>query len=247
MRLLNIDFMKKIKLIAAFVAMFGAIGASAQSFNLDKDTSKAFFAAGSGNTDVKIKVSNVSSSTITLNWKVANYHLDPSWQLIGLCDNVSCYDNATTGLISGMSSFPTDVIAPSASFDFKMTLNGDAAADFTKAYATVELSEGATKKYGTFYAFKTSAGITNKFLQDNDIAIYPNPAQNYIDVVYSPSSDVKTIAIYNLIGKAVSVYKVTDKSSARCEFNAEMPSGIYVVRVADSKGAVIATRKITRQ
>lgn len=239
--------MKKIKLIAAFVAMFGAFGASAQSFNLDKDTSKAFFASGIGSTDVKIKVSNVSSSSITLNWKVTNFHLDPAWVLVGLCDNVSCYDTSTKGLTSGLTSFPTDVIAASAGFDFKMTLNGDAAADFTKAYATVELAEGSTKKYATFWAFKTSAGISNRTLQDNDIAIYPNPAQNYIDVVYNPSSDVKTIAIYNLIGKAVSVYKVTDKNSARCEFNAEMPSGIYVVRVADSKGAVIATRKITRQ
>lgn len=240
--------MKKIKLIAAICAvMIGSFSVKAQTFNLDKDTSKAFLAAGSGSTDVKIKISNAHSAPIKLTWSVSSFHLDPMWVFNGLCDNVLCYDNSTTGLTNGMATFTTDNIAVSSYFDFKMTLNGDAAADFTKSYATVELNEGTTKKSATFVAFKTSAGIANKIIQDNDIAIYPNPAQNHIDLVFNPSSDVKSIAVYNLIGKVVSVYKVTNKNSARCEFNTDMPSGIYVVRVADSKGNVIATRKITRQ
>lgn len=240
--------MKKFKLIAAVCAVVvGSFGANAQTFNLDKDTSKAFLATGSGSTDVKIKVSNAHTTPVKITWKVTNFHTDPLWVFSGLCDNVLCYDNSTTGLTNGMSSFTTDTISVSSYFDFKMTVNGDAAADYTKSYATLEMVEGSTKKYATFYAFKTSAGISNRIIQDNDIAIFPNPAQNHIDVVFNPSSDVKSIAVYNLIGKVVSVYKATNKNSARCEFSADMPSGIYVVRVADSKGNVIATRKITRQ
>lgn len=241
--------MKKIKLIAAaFIVMFGALGANAQSFSLDKDTSKGFYVFGAGDIEPKIRI--VSTSRIQVNWKFTNFHLDPAWTLTSFCDNLGCYDQALQpNMTNGLKTFTSDYISTSSDTItyFKMAFNADAAANNTKSYGTVELSEGSTKKVGTFVAYKNPTGIFTSILQDNDIAIYPNPAQNYIDVVYSPSSDVKTIAIYNLIGKAVSVYKVTDKNSARCEFNAEMPSGIYVVRVADSKGSVIATRKITRQ
>ena len=233
--------MKKLKLIVpALVVLFWSFGTSAQTFTLDKDSSKMWWKSP-GVMDIHIKAKNETSSIISMTWKFIDHHTDPNWNFVGGCDNAGCYMHST--LVN-----TTDTVSPGKDCDFKFSFNGDAGAFDSKSYSTIEITSGTTVKNATFIAYKTKAtGIVSTILQDNDIAIYPNPAQNYIDVVYSPSSDVKTIAIYNLIGKAVSVYKVTDKSSARCEFNAEMPSGIYVVRVADSKGAVIATRKITRQ
>jgi hypothetical protein len=233
--------MKIIKLIATvFVAVIATYAASAQSFTLDKDSSKMWWMSP-GVMDIQIKAKNETASQITMSWKFTDHHTDPNWSFVGGCDNAGCYMFST-----GVNA--TDVVEPGKDCDFKFSYNGDAGAFDSKSYSTIEITSGSTIKSATFVAYKTKAvGIVSTILQDNDIAIYPNPAQSYIDVMYSPSSDVKTIAIYNLIGKAVSVYKVTDKNSARCEFNADMPSGIYVVRVADSKGAVIATRKITRQ
>lgn len=225
----------------------GFVGANAQSFSVDKDTSKGYWASGAGDVELHVKVTNTSSNPIKFDWKITNLHTDALWTFESLCDNVLCYPNTTTGLANGMSSFTTDLFSPSNYVDMKIAFNGNAAAINTKSYATIEMKEGLDIKYATYVAYKNTTSVSNVILQDNDIAIYPNPAQNYIDVVYSPSSDVKSIAIYNLIGKVVSVYKVTNKNSARCEFNTDMPSGIYVIRVADSKGNVIATRKITRQ
>lgn len=241
--------MEKIKLIAAaFIVMFGALGANAQSFGLDKDTSKGYWTTDSSPIELHIKASNTSSSPVTINWRMSSLYKDIGWSFDGACDNVDCKYDATPGLTNGATTFSAFPINSGEFVDFKIDFKTNNVALNTKAYAVVDMSTtgGAIKK-AVFIAYRNALGISTSILQDNDIAIYPNPAQNYIDVVYSPSSDVKTIAIYNLIGKAVSVYKVTDKNSARCEFNAEMPSGIYVVRVADSKGAVIATRKITRQ
>lgn len=233
--------MKKFKLIVtALVVLVGSFGANAQTFSLDKDSSKMWWKSP-GAMDIHIKAKNETASPITMTWKFIDHHTDADWVFLGGCDNVGCYIYST-----GINT--TDAVAPGKDCDLKFSFNGDAGIFDSKSYSTIEITSGTTVKNATFIAYKTKAvGIVSTILQDNDIAIYPNPAQNYIDVVYSPSSDVKTIAIYNLIGKAVSVFKVTDKNSARCEFNAEMPSGIYVVRVADSKGAVIATRKITRQ
>ena len=233
--------MKKIKLfLLSIIVVFTSTYSFAQSFSLEKDSSKMWWATPGGTMDVHLKAKNEAASNIQLSWKFTDHHLDPSWTFDGGCDNIGCYIYSTNTNV-------TDNIAPTKQCDFKFSYNGDAAAMNTKSYSTIEITEGTTKKYATFIAYKNPTGINTVLLQDNDVAIFPNPAANYIDVTYNASSDVKTIALYNLIGKVVSVYKVTDKNSARCEFNADMPSGIYVVRIADSKGNVIATRKITHQ
>jgi hypothetical protein len=240
--------MKKFKLLLTiFIALFCALNSQAQ-FTTDKDSSKGYWVSSAYPVEVHVKAINTSSAPVTIKWKMISNHFDAGWSLDGACDNVDCKTSSTPGLLDGTGNFSTFPITVGDNCDFKLGFNESGAASNTKAYAVLELtSTGGPTKNAVFIAYKNGAGITTATIQENEISIFPNPAQNYIDVLYSPFSDVNTIAIYNIIGKVVSVYKVTDKSSARCEFNADMPSGIYLVRIADSKGKVIATRKITRQ
>ncbi|MBL7713280.1 MAG: T9SS type A sorting domain-containing protein [Chitinophagaceae bacterium] len=239
--------MKKFTLIVAFLGL--VMGAEAQSFNADKDTSKLGWIYPGYEIEPHISFTNTTSGSISLNWKLTNLYKDDKWLFNGACDNVLCYTEDVPGLIDGKGTFTANPIAAGEKLDFKMIFNGNDAVTGTKALGTIEMwVTGETPKKATFLATKGTTGIKTVVLKGNDdIVIFPNPASSYIDVIYNPASDVKTIAIYNLIGKAVNVYKVTDKSSARCEFSADMPSGIYIVRVADSKGNIIATRKITHQ
>jgi hypothetical protein len=82
-------------------------------------------------------------------------------------------------------------------------------------------------------------------IQD-EVVLYPNPAHEEVNIVYGNDAGVKNIAIYNLIGKVVSVFKPIGNSSAKL-FIDNLPQGIYFVRLIDAQGAVIATRKFTRQ
>ncbi|MFI5195872.1 MAG: T9SS type A sorting domain-containing protein [Chitinophagales bacterium] len=92
---------------------------------------------------------------------------------------------------------------------------------------------------------KAPAAVTNINNTENEIILYPNPARDELNVVYSPNADVKTIAVYNIIGKVIAVYKVT---SAGANLNLEnIPSGIYFVRLTNSHGDVVVTRKFTKQ
>lgn len=244
--------MKRFKLLLiVFITLFCFQNSQAQLFTTDKDSSKGYWVSSAFPVEVHVKAINTYSAPITVKWKMTSNHFDAGWSLDGACDNVECKTSTTPGLLDGTGNFSTLPIAVGDNCDFKLGFNESGAALNTKAYAVLELSStvGATTttKNAVFIAYKNATGITTATIQENEISIFPNPAQNYIDVLYSPFSDVNTIAIYNIIGKVVSVYKVTDKSSARCEFNADMPSGIYLVRIADSKGKVIATRKITHQ
>jgi len=75
--------------------------------------------------------------------------------------------------------------------------------------------------------------------------VYPNPATNDINIVFDENADVKNIALYNVIGKVMNVYKVSGNSA---NLNIEnLPSGIYFVKLYSANGSVVVTRKFTKQ
>lgn len=241
--------MKKLILgVAVAVGLISNQSASAQTFTLDKDTSKGYFFSSGYLVENKLKV-NVSSSlssSVQLDWNIASVVEPTGWSWDSFCEpSGSCW-TPDADMKSG-KAYMTGSLAPGSSGNFIAEFNGDGAANGTASFVTVNISYGSQSSKMVFAAYKSSTGIVTSVLKDADVNIFPNPASNYIDVIYNPAADVKTITLYNLIGKAVNVYKVTDKSSARCEFPADMPSGIYIVRIADSKGSIIATRKITHQ
>jgi hypothetical protein len=90
----------------------------------------------------------------------------------------------------------------------------------------------------------SASAIISK-IQD-EIIIYPNPAHEEVNIIYGADAGVKNIVIYNLIGKTVSAFKPIDNSSASLSIE-NLPTGIYFVRLIDAQGAVVATRKFTKQ
>ena len=239
--------MSKLRLFfsAILVCALAAGNVQAQTFTLNTDTTKGWWATAGSTVDLKIKVTSTSGSPINFDWKVSSLSLASKWHVTSICDPNNCYSETKPGLLDGSSLFSTS--SPVTSGYFLLDFDADSAAFGTSSTAVLEITSGSTTSKATYIGYKNTTGVVTYTRADDNISIFPNPAQSYIDVLYSPNSDVNTIAIYNIIGKVISVYKVTDKSSARCEFNADMPSGIYLVRIADSKGNVIATRKITRQ
>lgn len=77
-------------------------------------------------------------------------------------------------------------------------------------------------------------------IKENSIAglsIYPNPAKNILNIT-SDSSEAKSVAIYNVLGKVVLSEKVTN-----APINiANLASGVYVIKV--SEGDKTASRKL---
>jgi len=94
---------------------------------------------------------------------------------------------------------------------------------------------------------QSSPYVTTVGAIDNStpIVLYPNPAVSELNITFPAAASVKTIAIYNMIGKAMVVYKVTG-TSANLDLES-IPSGNYYARFINTEGAVIATRKFTRQ
>jgi hypothetical protein len=82
--------------------------------------------------------------------------------------------------------------------------------------------------------------------QQMEVVVYPNPATGEVNVLYDAKADIKSIAVYNLIGKLMTVYKTADNGSANLNLE-NIPEGIYYVWLINSQGDVMATKKFTKQ
>jgi hypothetical protein len=150
-------------------------------------------------------------------------------------------------MLDGSTVFMSDAYKPNVQGDLHAIFNGDNAPNGSSAWITIHAEDtiNSFPKNLTFVATKGALGVVNIKRFDDEVVLYPNPAKGSVNVVFDPSMGVKNIAIYNLIGKAVSVYKVTG-NSAKLDLT-DVPSGIYFLRLSNTQGKIVATRKFTRQ
>ena len=79
----------------------------------------------------------------------------------------------------------------------------------------------------------------DEFSLDNSISVYPNPTNNIINLDVSNAVTVKSIELYNVIGKQV--IKANNTSTLDLS---NLESGVYMLKVATDLGSI--TKKIIR-
>ena len=250
--------MKKILLLSALLGFVLHTTVTAQTFEAQAgDTATAAYFSGTS-----LKVNNRLRSTGTGNvkvrWKVVNSSFGTGWNLVGLCDNVTCYPPSTTldgtwkvtdTIDNNYSNSATTPINPDEN-DFHVEFDNMAAVpNGTSSFLRVQVQDNAAtsnEKFLTFVATKGTTGVVSVTRSEDNVVLFPNPARDHVNVLFSAEAGVKNIALYNLIGKPVMVYRVQDNNSAKLELN-NVASGVYFLRLMNSQGNVIATRRFTHQ
>lgn len=222
----------------------------AQSFATDHDTVSAFVSGA--NFDLHNNITNQSVDSIEIEWRVTAHDFPISWRadsVLGICDNFICRSNIGDGLVNG-TLYTSGKYAPAVTGDFHLQLTNFSTSAVVNGshYITVNLKVkgGVVQKNITFIVSKFPTGVSNVPSSNYNITLYPNPARNDLNVQYDANARVKNIAVYNLIGKAVSVFRVSSPTSAKLDIS-NIPAGIYFLRVTDVDGRLIATRKFTHQ
>jgi PQQ-dependent dehydrogenase (s-GDH family) len=82
-------------------------------------------------------------------------------------------------------------------------------------------------------------------IKDRSIDVYPNPASAYVIVYNYAAADNRMIDIVDLSGRIVN-RKRSSARATRIE-TSSLPNGIYILKVADSKGKSLRTEKIIIQ
>lgn len=194
--------------------------------------------------DIHNDITNTSSSAISITWKVLSHDFTQDWKDgTGICDNVTCYIGSVLG--NGTMAGPANTTTPfTGTMEFKVQINLETASAATHNLY-VELTDGTTTDTVHFEINKWPTNVNKAAKAETGITLYPNPVRSELNVLFDGSAGVKNIAVYNVIGKAVSVYRVTGNSAKLDMDNA--PAGIYFLRFIDGNGRVIATRKFTHQ
>jgi len=239
------------KIVLSIVTLLGLISPAilkAQSFTM-ADT---VYATVDGTQIVYDSVMvPTGGSAVKLKWHVISSNFPSDWlteAAFGICDNNQCYNNTGgTYIWNGISGpfFTSNTYSVSGDYHLALDLSGVSSGTH---WVTVSLSDinSSTSQTATFIITKPVPSAVPAVINSDNIVLYPNPASNELNVVYDASADVKNIAVYNIIGKVITVYKVTANNSANLDIE-NLPSGIYFVRLMNSHGDVVVTRKFTKQ
>lgn len=227
--------------LLTLITMLGLMSgtAMAQTISVTKDT---LWANSNGYVELKGYFVNETGTSMQVEWGVTANNLPASLTNngFGICDNVTCYNYLGSDL-SGteLSNSFTDSLEIKLQIDLSALPPGP-----DIYYMTVSGTDGQTTESMTFLLANFAAGIEAEKKKPESIRIFPNPASHEL-YVQLQQTGVRQLAVYNLIGKAVSQHRVQG-NQARLDLST-MPSGIYFLRMLDSKGKVVATRKFTKQ
>jgi len=237
--------MKKILLFVLGIgSLLNVNTASAQAFTTQYDTTFTTLAPDVS-TIIYNKINNTQDTNITIKWVVISTDFPSDWMPnTGLCDINLCYSSAA--IWSGTSGTTyTPSYAPGVG-DFHMAITLPSSASNGTHYMTVSLRNQAAgeSKTETYVINKWPTAVPTVNGSD-DISLYPNPATNNLNILYNENTGIKVAVVYNMIGKAMVVNKVSGNSAS---INIEsVPSGIYLIRLFNADGNVVATRKFTKQ
>jgi hypothetical protein len=235
--------MKKILLFTiGCLSLLSSIVVSAQTFTTAADT--IYLTVSGDYITSHNDITNISAQNIDIRWSAVTDFPNDWKALLGICDAQVCAD------INGhMTSGAPYAIDTAKLFDMQISAGFSSVTPGTH-YVTATVRDitntSGTVKSVTWIVTKFPTGVAKTTKVDDDITLYPNPARNELNVLFSPDAGVKIISVYNLIGKAVNVYKLTSNNSAKLDIE-NLASGIYFIRLINGQGQVIATRKFTHQ
>lgn len=219
--------MKKHYVIASLI-FFSCSALSAQTFVCSPANSMSGSAPLNVYTNFNIDMVNQTSDTMTLAWDLVSNTLHGDWDY-SLCDYTACY---TVLPASG-------VMSPNYSSNsfLKLTLNPM----YTKAAGTLKFwvydyNNPSSGDSVTFHVSSINVGLEEGLT--SKIALYPNPAADYIHV----NADVKALEFFDASGVLVLASEVMADNQKIS--TSELSAGLYMVKLTLLDGSTELTKVV---
>lgn len=94
----------------------------------------------------------------------------------------------------------------------------------------------ATTKYSEATNFVQFTNVLKNIKQATDFTVYPNPANDILNIRVQGSSSVNKLELYNSIGELVVARQVNNSTDLHLK-TGNMPSGNYFIRLSNNTGA----------
>jgi len=121
----------------------------------------------------------------------------------------------------------------------ELSFNDFTASPLTDYFYTVSSFDNQTATSASGYATPAKLGINNLSAGENPVSVYPNPANNQVTVSIPAfkAGNNTLIELLDYQGKLIKKQPII-KDNTQLNISG-IPSGIYVIRLMDSKGVVI--------
>lgn len=173
------------------------------------------------------------NNTANLRWDIINISGPKEWAIY-TCLGQACY---APGQFSGETTIgPNETIAIQA----HILPNGGCGQGSYNITFT-DLATGNVVATGTFN-FECLVSSTNSFNTSKGGNVYPNPVTTWFSLSDTPGAH--RVELYNIIGKQVAQFEYQAGRSYDVAF---LSSGMYMVRILDRQGKVIASRRVSKQ
>ncbi|MBU8891959.1 MAG: T9SS type A sorting domain-containing protein, partial [Bacteroidales bacterium] len=142
--------------------------------------------------------------------------------------------NVKWGTSSG--SYPNTISMSNSGDDYSATIPSQSGG--TNVYYLIEATDNNAKAetFYSYYEVSESSGI--KQFAYNNLKIYPNPATDIINIVFSDGSKTETIKLFNLIGEKV--LEASDINSSEVSVNLnQFAKGIYFLQIDNGYNRIV--------
>ena len=194
-------------------------------------------------------IKNITDDPISLRWV---HEISPdcnaNWTF-PVCDNNSCYDESISSNVNSSFNIPAMLGAGEESTLFSLHVKPKGAAgcctvklhfysmtDFNTIIETIDFDVRINDSECELVSVSEETAAA--------LRIFPNPITDYFQIEGNHNQDVKSLVVYNLLGRKVRAFDAVNNT--RFDMSG-LPQGIYLVSMMDQEGGVIKTTRISRQ
>ncbi|HET8574014.1 MAG TPA: T9SS type A sorting domain-containing protein [Edaphocola sp.] len=196
-------------------------------------------------------VKNISNSAFTIEWRSLSTDTTqnpPGWILTGICDNINCRGEYGPWYYGNTEhSAPVD---PGSSSLMLVHVYVPASSADTVGIYKVEIKTPNQTDTAIYMINKDhSLGLSAVRLDDNRVSVYPNPlpAGQNLNLYVDKSLKANKAVVYNIIGqKQMTLSLANGKELNRFDIR-RLPAGMYVIKINNTEGQTISSRKFTKQ
>ena len=187
----------------------------------------------------KVDLTNNGAEDVQLFWKLSKGDNFPAEWATQICDFQLCYgenvDQISTALPNTLKAGETR--------DFKIYLlpyNTEGEGDLSfSIFDDDGFANEVVKLTTNEIIISTTTSV--KEVRDLDIKIYPNPSNDYFQMTHDDK--VSKVILYNLAGKTIKELNHYKGKSQNIDF---LRSGMYLVRLFDSRSELIKTMRLQK-
>jgi Secretion system C-terminal sorting domain len=185
-------------------------------------------------TKAKATIKNTSNLTKKFTWTRNVLNISAGWVTV-VCDNKSCWTPA-------VNTSPEQIeLAPNGTSNLDVYIRPDKKMGAATIEVKVVEVGNETNTVTGRYLFSTTTKTRETNINSTNIKVYPNPTTDYFQL--SDDDLIDKVVIYNIIGRQMRTYKVTE--NGRYNVN-DLPEGLYIIRLLASNGATIKTIRLSK-